>query len=222
MPYILHTPKLGARAVDHFGNVTLAQCHGLRADGVDGIFLYAEVVTPEDLANATGAWLWVGFVFEGLAAGTRPTATLGAAIATHGLERLRELGVPLVGLCVFGDIEGDGRAPEDWIALGNAQADVCLAQSVVPGGYFGEGTGLRSAEMMGMRFRRYWKGASRLWDRDGHLAEPERGWCVIQGIPMDTVHEPSGLTVDYDVVWHDYHGGTITAIIAASAPDPAA
>jgi hypothetical protein len=214
--FVVRDARPGTKACDTLSHVTLAQAQALRGDGFELLWLYASVVTAEDLAAATGAGLEVGFVLEGLATATEPTADLGSRMAHAAAGRLRSLGVP-PGVTLFSDLEGAGRAPQAWIEFANAAADATSGLGDIPGAYIGAGTGLTSAEIYGLRTVRYWKGGSRVVDRNGQLAEPSCGWCVVQGFPIDYMHPASGLEIDLDVVWQDYAGRTAAVIAAQPA-----
>lgn len=220
MTFIVQEARVGLKACDTLSHLSLGQAKALRADGFEAIFLYPAIVTAADLDAATGAGLEVGFVMEGLATGTMPTADLGARMAKAAVARLASLGVP-TGVTVFIDLEGDGRPHTAWIDFANAAGDALSGLGEIAGGYIGEGLGLTSLELFALRVHRYWKGASRVLDRNGVLAEPTCGWCVVQGFPTDTPHA-SGLTIDVDVLWRDYASRSVTLIGARPPPLAAA
>lgn len=207
--------ELGAKCADTLSAITPWQAQKLADDKFEGVFVYAQVVTRATIDAVLGAGMWVGFVLEGLAASTVPTADLGRGMAANGSARLRSLGVPR-GVTVFSDLENPGHPPDAWIAFADAAADATRAAGDVPGHYVGDGLGLTSAQLYALRGERYAKGASRIVDANDppQLAEPVCSWCWVQGFPMDVRHAGSGLTIDIGAVWRDYRGRAVSVASA--------
>lgn len=210
----LYTAQVGDKAFDHFGDLTPTQAHVLKADGFAGCFTYVNGLTAEQLQIRLDAGFWVAFVLEGLARSTMPTRELGGKMATNASALLRSLGVPQ-GVCVFSDLETESGlgGPTGWKNFGWGAADATLAAGDVSGAYVAEGIGLSSSELMAMPVRRYWKGAARVTDASGQLAEPSRGWCCIQALPIDYAHS-SGVRIDYDLLTQDRLGGNVIGVVA--------
>ena len=213
MNYATRDPKPRSKFADTISHITAPEAVALKADGFDGIFLYAETATQADIDNALGAGLLVAFVMYSPTPGYQPSATLGAEMATSACAHLKTLNVP-AGVSLFVDLESMGGAPADKIAHANAAADVIAAQGFLPGAYIGAGVGLTSMELYRLHVVRYWKSGSMVLDRNGQYAEPGCGWCVVQGMPFNQ-QVPGGPEVDVDAVWQDYRGRTIKALCAA-------
>jgi Domain of unknown function (DUF1906) len=203
-------PQIGARCFDHFGELTPEQAAAMKGAGFDGTFAYVEDLTSAQLQVRLAAGLWVAFVIEGLGAAI-PTAALGESMGTSASALLRAMSVP-AGVTVFADLEdgqGTNGAPS-WQAFG-AAVNIATAQAGdIPGAYVAEGTGMTGAELYALPARRYWKGAARILDRFGQVAEPDCDWCVIQGRPIDYTLE--GVRIDFDVAWQDNRGRMLTAV----------
>lgn len=210
------TVRPGARCFDHFGTLTSAEATALAADGFDGCFAYTATLTAADLQARLDAGLWVAFVLEGLAHATMPTRELGARLAAAGSAVLRSLSVPQ-GPTVFADLESEGGAGtwSDWYALGAGAGTATLSAGDIPGLYLAEGTGLTRDDISRLPAQRYWRGAARIIDRNGiPVDEPESGWSVVQGLPIDYTHPTTGVKIDFGVAWQDRRGRAITAVAA--------
>lgn len=207
MSFVVRDASVFTKCCDTFSHVSLAQAVGLADDGFKAIGLYTHLVDLEDLKNCTSAGLGVFFYIEGLAAGERPTVAIAQTQAGFSVQRLLGLGVPQ-GVSLSSDLEGAGRFPNDWIVYANTIADVTNFAKHVPTSYIGAGVGLTSAELFSLHCRRYIKGASRVVDRKGELAEPDCGWASWQIFPIDVKHS-SGLTIDGGIIGRDYSDRTI-------------
>jgi hypothetical protein len=132
------------------------------------------------------------------------------------VQQAKALGVP-AGVVLWLDVEGLSAtmAIADLIAKLNAWADAVLAAGWVPGLYVADRCLLTSAELYALRVVRYWKGAARIVDRFGMLAEPACGWCLWQFVPANDAF--GGTRVDYDASAQDYKGRAPVAIVAAAA-----
>jgi hypothetical protein len=202
---------VGCLAFDSFSHVSREQAAGLERWGCKVAMLYAELATAEDLANCIGAGLAVTFILEGLAASTIPTEDLGARMARDAVARMRALGVP-DGASYAIDLEGNGREPGAWVAFANGAADVLAGGGDLPVAYVGAGLGLSSGELYALRTPRYWRGMSRVVDREGELAEPSCGWCAVQQYPDNLAI--GGAKVDVSVIGLDFKKRGLTAVVA--------
>jgi hypothetical protein len=205
------TIKGEMKAFDTFGHITADQAKAMATDGYRAAGLYTAVCDAADLANCTSNGIGVHFIFEGLAKTTEPTPALGITQATAGIGTMRALGVP-PGATYSADLEGDGRIFSDWIEYADSIASLVNKGMDISSSYIGEGTGLTSLELYQLSCVRYWKGASRVLDRHGELAEPSCGWAAIQG-PIDVTHA-SGLHYDQDVLWLDYRSRSFSLVVA--------
>jgi hypothetical protein len=210
MAYVVKDAPIGAKAFDTVSRISPEQAQALRAAGFEVAFLYAEMLTAEDLAHCTDAGIAVVFTIEGLGTQTIPTSDLGTKMARSAVERMRAMGVP-DGATYAVDLEGDGRDWDEWHAFADAAGSALNVGGDLSCAYVGEGIGLSSAELYGLRVHRYWRGMSRIVDRFGNLAEPACGWCAVQQYPTIAV---AGLEVDVDVIGRDYHGRTLTVVTA--------
>ena len=201
----------GIKVFDTISHITGQQAVDLKKAGFDLAMLYAEVVSAGDLLALTAAGIMVGFIQEGLAAKTVPTADLGKTMGSFCSGRLRNLGVPQ-GVSISIDLEGDGRPPEAWLDFGNGSADAMEMLGDLPGLYIGEGCGLTSEQLYSFHGFPYWKGMSRVTDAAGNLAEPKCGWAMVQQYPDDLVI--AGVRVDVSVLGKDYWNRTFNVITA--------
>ncbi len=177
------------------------------ADGVAARGGYLDHVTVQELELqlAAGLALWFfGYAkqFDG----------------AHLAQRAKDLGAPL-GATIGFDVEAIDFAPGD---AGTAAAkslitklNVCTAQIQNPGylamGYFGALQPLTSDEMSGLLVARYSRAGSKIRDRFGHIAAPERGWCHLQYAPQHVVH---GVMIDDGRAKVDYRGDCMTWVVA--------
>jgi hypothetical protein len=196
-------------ACDTYGGVPSAEAAHQLALDFGAVGLYPAVTTSEELAWVTDAGMGVWWILEGLAATTTPTAAIGQAIAENAVRRLTSFGVP-AGATVFVDLE-DASGPvsgknEGWIALADAAATVLTNAGHICGVYVGVGLGLDAAQLYDLKATRYWRSASR-------VLEPACGYCLEQGRPVDVKH-PSGVQIDYDAIWEDFRGRTISLVVA--------
>jgi len=91
--------------------------------------------------------------------------------------------------------------PANLIAQINAWATNIAVARFQPGLYVGANALLTSAELYALQVVRYWKGMSRLVDRNGNIAEPSCGWCLSQFYKTVTL---AGTQVDVDAIGYDY------------------
>ncbi len=134
----------------------------------------------------------------------------------RAVAEARALEVP-AGVVLWLDVEGLPTTTDVPTLIGkiNAWADVVKAAGFIPGIYFADRCLLTSAEMYALRVYRYWKGAARIVDRFGNLAEPACGWCLWQFVPANDSF--GGTRIDYDAAAQDYRGRAPVAVVAAAA-----
>ena len=165
---------------------------------------YLPNLGAEELAALTGA----GF----------PVLTLsGYALDFDGplaVARARALQIP-TGATLWCDVEGlDAATPiAPLMASINAWAGAVEKAGYIAGGYFADRTLLTSAEMYGLAITRYARGAARIVDRNGALAQPSCGFCIEQLRPVNAPF--GGTRVDFDASTADFFGRVATATIAA-------
>lgn len=200
-----------ALAFDRYGHVGAEEAKALKAFGFGLGWLYADVVTVDDILNVTSNGMALGFVLTGLGRNTVPTAEIGSNMGMGASRRLRGLGVPS-GLSIPIDLEGEGRLVQDWIAFANGAADGIKSMGDKPGFYIGEGLGLTSDELFALRGLPYWKGMSRVEDAKKNLAEPKCGWAMVQQYPDDRII--GGIQVDVSVVGKDYWNRSFDVLVS--------
>lgn len=199
-----------ALVVDSVHLFTPAEAQGLRTAGVKGVAQYLGSLTR---AGAQG------IVDAGL--GLFPVTYADHWDGPRAVAELQALAFPQ-GLTAFLDVEGVVSSSAALIASINQWATAILAAGYVPGLYVGAGALLTSAELYALKVERYWKGISRVEDRNGALAEPLCGWAMIQRFPGDQVFKSSddvppvlyGLEVDVSVVGTDYRGRELAWAVA--------
>ena len=209
MSFRVIEPPSGGLVFDTISHISTVSAQALKKLGFSGAMLYAELVTPEDISNVTGAGLWLGFTQLGLKHDTEPTTELGKQMGSACSSRLRSLGVPQ-GVSVMVDLEGDGKPPQSWIDFGNASGLSIHLAGDKPGFYLGEGIGLTSQQLYTLFGWPYWKGMSRVADSTGNLAEPKCGYCMVQQYPDNLVF--AGVQVDCSIVGKDYWDRSISVI----------
>lgn len=194
---------VGARAVDSdpFSRAgTPQQAAALRASGVDCLIGYLGAMNAARLQavlNAGLAFMPVTFAGE---------YKDGAA---DELAQLAALGLPK-GCTVWLDLEGLEAWKTDplkLIAMINAWADAISGAGYMPGLYVGAPQPLTSAELYALRVVRYWWGLGRCIDRNGNLAEPKCGWCMVQqfhGQAQGMLWKDTGVFVDTNGIQCDY------------------
>lgn len=115
---------------------------------------------------------------------------------------LEELHVP-TGVTVWLDVEGVSNvAPNELIEQINAWANVIAGAGYQPGLYVGANGVLSAAELYSLQVVRYWRSMSL-------VPEPACGYCLTQLQPTIVL---AGVSVDVDVIGHDYRGRLPTMI----------
>jgi hypothetical protein len=182
---------IGARGTDSVTLLTPTTAAALKSLGFDFSVQYLGTVgtnTVQAILNAGLAFMPVTYAdrFDGP----------GAA------EQCARLGLP-AGVTVWLDLEGigPGLAPAAVIAQINAWAKGIDDRGYMPGLYVGAGCKLTSAEIYALNVVRYWRGQSRLVDRNNDLVEPGCGWCCTQLYPHVG---RGGVDVDVDVIGCDF------------------
>lgn len=136
----------------------------------------------------------------------------------HLVARAKLLGIPL-GATIGFDVEAIDFAPGDAgtndalnliVKLNNCTYDI-QDGGYLPMGYFGAQQPLTSDEMSDLAVTRYNRAGSKIVDRYGRRAAPERGWCLLQYAPQHVVH---GVMIDDDRILRDYRGDVMTLVVA--------
>jgi hypothetical protein len=132
----------------------------------------------------------------------------------EAIARATALGIPK-GCHLWLDVEGLAASTNipTLIAEINAWANKIKLAGWLPGAYFADRTLLTSAEMYALAIVGYWRGAARIMDRFGALAEPSCGWMLEQLTPAN--HPFGGTLIDFDVSRTDFHGRSVIACAAA-------
>jgi hypothetical protein len=194
--------KVGQRFIDSVTLITPTLAAALKTAAFDGCFQYlGGGVTAQAIQAITSA---------GLAFGTVTFADRFDGAAT--VAELHALGLPN-GITTFLDVEGIGPnlSSNALIARINTWATAVQDANYEAGLYVGAGCPLTSIELYALKVTRYWKGLSRIIDRNGQLAEPGCGWCVHQLFP--TV-DRAGVNVDINFIQQDFRGRLPTWTVA--------
>ncbi len=203
---------VGVLAFDTLSAVSLPQAQALKKFGFSVAMFYANTVTPESIQACTASGIAVGFTLIGLKDTTVPSAEIGTSNVSGALGRLRGMGVP-PGHSLMLDLEGSGHLASDWIAYATAGSLASKALGSPPGAYIGYGLGLSSGEIYALPVFPYWKSISRIFDRNGLLAEPSCGYCMVQQYPDNLTI--GGTQIDVDVIGRDYKGRTVMLVTGA-------
>ena len=134
----------------------------------------------------------------------------------HTLERLRLLGLPM-GAHVVLDLEA---VAADTTADALKLTVNAWGRGIMNGGYFptlyvGSQEIFTSQELTSLEVFRYWAGCSKLLDRNGAIAEPARGYSLIQGRPFNVDLLGDGTLFDVDFAREDYQGDVFSVVVAA-------
>jgi hypothetical protein len=117
------------------------------------------------------------------------------------------------GTTLWIDVESTGNlAPVDITRDINTWAEMVQGGGYQAGLYVGVDSKLTSSELSALAVTRYWKSCSRCVDREGHVQEPERGYCLYQLRPPNVVR--CGITVDVSVCQVDYRGDVPVMTVA--------
>lgn len=196
-------PALGADCVS---TLTAESAQGLYDAGIRFAMRYLGGLTSAELQAILSAGLLVGLVtYADVFDGPRAVA------------ELRELAIP-AGVVVWLDIEGIGpdTSADRVTASVNAWAAAVSSAGYVPGLYVGANACLTSPQLYALDVVRYWRSASL-------VPEPACGYCLTQLSPTITL---AGISIDVDVVGHDYRGRAPTFVgplpsAVSTQPDPA-
>lgn len=204
---------VGARAVDSLPfsqGGTAAQAVALKESGVDCLIGYLGAMTPARLACVVAA----GLAFM-------PVTFAGEYEdgPDDEVAQLTALGIP-PGCTVWLDLEGMKAfktPPQELAAKINRWADKIAMGGWMPGLYVGSPQPFTSAELYSLHVVRYWCGLGRCSDRNGNLAEPSCGWCVIQqfhGEKLGMMWKDTGVFVDTNGIAKDYRGRAPVWVVA--------
>lgn len=182
---IARPPPPFSLVVDTVLQLTPADYKALAAAGYKARGGYLDVITPKELAVCLAS----GLGFFGI----------GYAHESNLVAQVKALGLP-ESCTVYQDVEAEAGPAESVIARVNACA--ASLEGYQPGGYFGAQSLLRSHELSDLAVTTYWKGCSRVLDRDNMAAEPARGYAMVQLRPYNVTI--AGKTYDVSVVAHDY------------------
>jgi Domain of unknown function (DUF1906) len=190
MGRVVEIATTGARGTDSLQTVDATAAQGLKASGVDFVIHYLGTVTSpivDTILNAGLAFMPV----------TRADRFDGPA----AVAELAALGLPS-GCAVWLDVEAVSSIdPTSLKQQINSWAEAIIAAGFEAGLYVGAGCPLTSVELYQLKVTRYWKSQSKVIDRNGQLAEPGCGWCMIQLFPSITW---AGVLVDVDAIQQDY------------------
>lgn len=126
----------------------------------------------------------------------------------HLVGRAKLLGVPL-GATIGFDVEAITDDAPTLIGKLDPCAKTILNAGYLAMGYFGAQQPLTSDEMSALVVTRYSRAGSKIRDRFGKIAAPERGWCHLQYAPQYSKH---GVTIDDGRAKRDYRGDVMTWI----------
>lgn len=182
---IARPPPPFSLVVDTVLQLTAADYKALAAAGYKARGGYLDVVKPDELRACLDAGL--GFF------------PIGFAHESNLIAQVKALGLP-EGCTVYQDVEAEAGPAESVISRVNACA--ASLKGYQAGGYFGAQSLLRSHELSNLAVTTYWKGCSRVLDRDNMAAEPARGYAMIQLRPYNTL--VNGKVFDVSVVANDY------------------
>lgn len=189
----------GSRGVDTVVRITKTNAKNLKAAGFDFVIRYLVSVTAAELADILSEGLAISFVTY--ANSFDPSDEIAA---------LQRLGIPK-GTVIWLDVESVKDDPLTLQQRINTWAKALEAAGYIPGLYVGAAALLTSLELYKLAVKRYWKSCSRLWDRNGNVAEPNCGFCCTQ-CTCQVVR--AGVTVDVDFVYADYQGREVTMVAA--------
>jgi hypothetical protein len=200
------------RVIDTDTAITPDVARELAAAGYTAVLRYGVDTTPAEFAGIMAAKLAYGMLTHG----RRSTFTgdTGAADAQALLDKAKQLGIP-PGLTYGLDMESPkGATAVDLLTYERTYGlRILSVPGNLPGLYAGAGLLLSSAELSSMVAKRYYKSGSRVVDAEGRVAEPARGWSLIQRLPFD--RKLCGIEVDDDSAGDDYEGDGWTVVYEA-------
>jgi len=204
----------GSAGVDTVAVATPTIAAAWRAAGKTFAIRYGTSVTSAEVLALTSVGLGVVFISYGRKSGF--TAASGAADAQAILDHLKSIGVPRGGmLTILVDLEDPaGAIIADITTYEHAFAATIVATGCTSGAYIGAGLTMTSAELYALAATRYYKSGSRIVDAQGNAAEPQCGYCLVQGLPFD--QQCGGTEVDFDAAFEDFEGRSCFAIWATS------
>jgi hypothetical protein len=188
--------------VDTVANLAASECRALANLGYKFRGGYIDEMTPQEVQGQLGAGL--PLLLYTYANEFDPE---------HTLDRLATLGI-LAGAHIVLDVEAVTIEAAQLIEKINAWGEGLLNHAYLPTIYFGSMSLLTSREMTELAVYRYELGASRLRDRHGDPAEPDRGFAIIQGRPVNfAIPEIPGKL--FDAAFHrlDYKDNGFSAVV---------
>jgi hypothetical protein len=202
----------GTRGFDTVETITPAIAQAAKAQGNGFVIRYGTAVQSSEVDAVTSTGQGLGFVSFGRRADFN--LTTGAQDSEAILDHLRSVGVPVGSSLTLGaDLETpSGATVQDVLAYEKGFATRTTSTTCTSGPYVGAGLSMTSAELYSMAGTRYWKSGSRIVDADGHAADPECGWAMIQAYPFN--QKCGGAQVDFDFAQQDFMGRSWWAIYA--------
>jgi len=200
----------GTKLADTIAPLDIPTLKAFLADGIRGVIAYLNGnLTEQLLTNCMSLGMGVIPVNFSHQSGWIPTATLGAQDGAASLRALKALGVPLVGLNDWIDIEGCGADPTLYIDS-YAQTITGNASGIVPGEYVGAGGLLNAQKLYALPgVHAYWHSCSQ------GIPEPECGFVMVQLPPPNIIVPGTRTEVDYDFACRDFRGRAPTWLVAA-------
>ena len=194
--------------VDTVAALTLQNLTDFKTDGCGGVIAYlGGNLTKQLIADAHSLDLGIVPVNYSHKEGWMPTAALGAQDAKQSADHMSALGIPMLGLDDWCDIEGCGGVPtaycEAWCAALAADG-----AGRVPGEYVGAGSLLGGHAHYMLPFKGYWHSCS------AAIPEPDCGFKMFQIYPPNQML--AGVEVDYDFVARDFRGRAPTWVVSGA------
>ena len=196
--------RVGARGTDSLTLIdTPAKAQAMKASSVDFVLQYIGTVT----APVVDIILDAGLAFMAV---TRANHFDGAS----AVAELNALNLS-PGCTVWLDVEDDASVdPAVLKQKIDAWAVAITAAGFEAGAYIGAACPLTSVELYKLKVTRYWKSQSRILDRNGELAEPSCGWCMLQTFPS-VIWADTGINVDVDIIQQDYRNRLPSWVVRA-------
>lgn len=196
------TGRVGARGTDSLTLIdTAAKAQALKASGIDFALQYLGTVN----AAVVDIILDAGLAFM-------PVTRANHFDGPTAVAQLNALNLS-PACTVWLDVEDDATVdPAILKQKINAWATAITAAGFQPGAYIGAACPLTSLELYQLKVTRYWKSQSRILDRNGQLAEPSCGWCMIQTFPSVMW---AGINVDVDIMQEDYRNRLPSWVVRA-------
>jgi hypothetical protein len=181
--------------IDTIGELSIPNLTAARNSGAEGVIAYlGGNLTAQAVANCFGMNLGLVPVNYSRADGWIPTADLGTEDARKSVASLSALGLPMLGLDDWCDVEGCGADPT---AYCEAWWNIVAHDGAGRNGkmYVGAGTLLGGPQLYDLPFTGYWRSGSQ-------VSEPGCGVQMVQLFPFDR-QLSSGIQVDWNVTQWD-------------------